>query len=90
MPRPGFVLEVDERTPPLLVHQGEGFRLQRSPSGRAWCTRRTRCPGIKDVNAAIRHALLNPIDAEAAPGAPDARHEAHDRDRRHLAAACRR
>ena len=23
MPRPGFVLEVDERTPPLLVHEGE-------------------------------------------------------------------
>ena len=33
MPRPGFVLEVDERTPPLLVHQGEGFRLQRFPLG---------------------------------------------------------
>ena len=27
MPRPGFVLEVDERTPPLLVHEGEGFRI---------------------------------------------------------------
>ena len=24
-------------------------------------------PGIKDVNAAIRHALLNPIDAEPLP-----------------------
>ena len=34
---------------------------------RAWSTRRTRCPGIKDVNGAIRHALLNPIDAEPLP-----------------------
>jgi hypothetical protein len=33
MPRPGFVLEVDERTPPLLVHEGEGFRMQRFPLG---------------------------------------------------------
>ena len=33
MARPGFVLEVDERTPPLLVHQGEGFRLQKFPLG---------------------------------------------------------
>ena len=33
MPRPGFVLEVDERTPPLLVHEGEGFRMQSFPLG---------------------------------------------------------
>ena len=33
--RPGFVLEVDERTPPLLVHQGEGFRMQKFPLGHA-------------------------------------------------------
>ena len=35
MSRPGFVLEVDERTPPLLMHQGEGFRLERLPLGHA-------------------------------------------------------
>ena len=33
MPRPGFVLEVDERTPPLLVHEGEGFRMHKFPLG---------------------------------------------------------
>ena len=33
MSRPGFVLEVDDRTPPLLVHKGEGFRLERFPLG---------------------------------------------------------
>ena len=26
-PRPGFVLEVDKSTPPILFHHGEGFRL---------------------------------------------------------------
>ena len=33
MPRPGFVLEVDDRTPPLLVHEGEGFRMHKFPLG---------------------------------------------------------
>ena len=28
MSRPGFVLEVDDRTPPLIVHEGLGFRLE--------------------------------------------------------------
>ena len=64
MPRPGFVLEVDERTPPLLVHQGEWFRLQRFPLGSRVVYPPDSLPGIKDVNGAIRHALLNPIDAE--------------------------
>ncbi|MGZ5301761.1 MAG: lactate racemase domain-containing protein, partial [Actinomycetota bacterium] len=67
MPRPGFVLEVDERTPSLLVHQGEGFRLQRFPLGSRVVYPPDSLPGIKDVNAAIRHALLNPIDAEPLP-----------------------
>ncbi len=31
--RPGLVLEVDRRTPPVLFHYGEGFRLERLPSG---------------------------------------------------------
>ena len=34
MPRPGFVLDVDRSTPPLLFWHGEGFRLERlSASG---------------------------------------------------------
>ena len=33
MTRPGFVLEVDDRTPPLLVHEGLGFRLEEFPQG---------------------------------------------------------
>ena len=68
MPRPGFVLEVDERTPPLLVHEGEGFRLQKFPLGTRVVYPPDALPGIRDVNAAIRHALLHPLgDSEPLP-----------------------
>ena len=33
MSRPGFALEVDERTPPLLVRSAAGVRLERFPLG---------------------------------------------------------
>lgn len=33
MARPGFVLTVDDRTPPLLVPEGDGLRLQSFPVG---------------------------------------------------------
>jgi hypothetical protein len=64
MPRPGFVLEVDERTPPLLVHEGEGFRLQKFPLGTRVVYPPDSLPGIRDVTGAIRHALLNPLGSE--------------------------
>ena len=48
MTRPGFVLEVDERTPPLLVHQGEGFRLERFPLGTRVLYPPEATPGITD------------------------------------------
>src|SRR5438477_6062378 len=64
MSRPGFVLEVDERTPPLLVHEGEGFRLQRFPLGARVIYPPDSLPPIRDVTGAIRHALLNPIGSE--------------------------
>jgi hypothetical protein len=68
MPRPGFVLEVDERTPPLLVHEGEGFRMQKFPLGTRVVYPPDPLPGIRDVNAAIRHALLHPTgDSEPLP-----------------------
>ena len=35
MARPGFVLEVDDRTPPLLVPDGDRFRLERFRSAPA-------------------------------------------------------
>src|SRR5438093_4617684 len=67
MTRPGFVLEVDERTPPLLVHEGEGFRLQRFPMGTRVVYAPDSLPGIKDVPSAIRHALVNPAGSDPLP-----------------------
>jgi lactate racemase len=62
MPRPGFVLDVDRSTPPILFHHGEGFRLEKLPAGRS----RVVYPGeplapLDDVEAAIDHALDNPL-----------------------------
>ncbi len=67
-PRPGFVLEVDRQTPPILFHHGEGFRLEKLPVGRS----RVVYPGeplrgIADPDGAIRDALLNPIDDDPLP-----------------------
>ena len=68
MPRPGFVLEVDERTPPLLVHEGEGYRMQKFPLGTQVIYPPDALPGVDDLNAQIRHALRNPIgDVEPLP-----------------------
>jgi len=62
MPRPGFVLDVDKSTPPILFHHGESFRLEKLPAGRS----RVLYPGepldaLADVDESIRQALDNPI-----------------------------
>jgi lactate racemase len=67
MSRPGFVLEVDERTPPLLVHQGEGFRLEPLPLGSRVIYPPDSLPGIRMVDAAIQRALLHPVGIEPLP-----------------------
>src|SRR5881409_990756 len=67
MPRPGFVLDVDERTPPLLVHEGEGFRLQRFPMGTQVVYAPDALPAVEDVTGAIRRALLEPVGSEPLP-----------------------
>src|SRR5262249_51020322 len=67
MPRPGFVLEVDERTPPLLVHQGEGFRVQKFPLGTRVISPPDSLPGLQDPNGAVRNALLTPHGSEPLP-----------------------
>ena len=64
-PRPGFVLDVDSSTPPILFHHGEGFRLERLPVGRS----RVIYPaeplrGVEDPDQAIRDALENTIEME--------------------------
>ncbi|MFV0260281.1 MAG: lactate racemase domain-containing protein [Acidimicrobiales bacterium] len=67
-PRPGFVLEVDRQTPPILFHHGEGFRLEKLPVGRS----RVVYPpeplrGLPHPEEAIRRALLEPIDDDPLP-----------------------
>jgi lactate racemase len=65
--RPGFVLEVDERTPPLLVHSGERLLLEEFPLGTRVVYPPESLPGLPDPDASIRAALLNPLDSEPLP-----------------------
>ncbi len=67
MSRPGLVLEVDDRTPPLVVHEGDGFRLEEFPRGTRVVYPPESLPSVPDVEAAIDHALRNPIDARPLP-----------------------
>ena len=67
-PRPGFVLDVDRQTPPILFHHGEGFRMEKLPVGRS----RVIYPseplnGVKDPDGEIVDALLNPIEDDPLP-----------------------
>ncbi len=68
MPRPGFVLEVDRNTPPIMFWRGEGFSLEKLPAGRS---RVIYAPepekALDDIDGAIRHALLNPYDHDPLP-----------------------
>jgi lactate racemase len=64
-PRPGLVVDVDRSTPPVLLHHGEQFRLERLPADRS----RIIYPpeplhGLEDPDRAIRDALESPIDSE--------------------------
>ena len=62
MPRPGFVLDVDRSTPPILTWHGEGFRLERLPADRS---RVIYAPEpfapLDDPDEAVRQALANPM-----------------------------
>jgi hypothetical protein len=67
-PRPGFVLEVDQSTPPTLFWHGEGFRLERLPTGSRVLYPPEPVDPLTDPVGAIRHALLHPLgDAEPLP-----------------------
>ncbi|HEC09801.1 MAG TPA: DUF2088 domain-containing protein [Acidimicrobiales bacterium] len=60
-PRPGLVLEVERTTPPILFHHGEGFRFEKLPTGSRVVYPNEPLEPIKDVDSAIRRALLNPL-----------------------------
>jgi lactate racemase len=67
MPRPGFVLDVDRSTPSTLFMHGEGFRLERLPTGSRIVYPPEALPLLKDPEAAIRQALLHPVDSDPLP-----------------------
>lgn len=64
MSRPGFVLEVDDRTPPLLIGEGAGCRLERLPLGTRVAYPAESLPGVVSVTEAIGRALAEPLQAE--------------------------
>ncbi|HUP70548.1 MAG TPA: lactate racemase domain-containing protein [Acidimicrobiales bacterium] len=65
MSRPGFVLDVDSSTPPLLFWHGEKFKMERLPAGSRVIYPPEPVKPLADPDAAIRHALLNPIGDSA-------------------------
>jgi hypothetical protein len=67
MSRPGFVMEVDRSTPPLLLHRGEGFGLERLPVGTRVIYPPEPRPPLADPDAAVRHVLLHPVGSDPLP-----------------------
>src|SRR6202171_6635263 len=65
MPRPGFVLEVDRSTPPTLFWHGEGFRLERLPTGSRIVYPPEPVAALSHPDDAINHALLHPLGDSA-------------------------
>ena len=64
MGRPGFVLEVDDRTPPLLVPDGDRFLLEKFPLGTRVIYPAESLTPVPDLGEAINAALDAPLDSE--------------------------
>src|SRR4029450_9990943 len=64
MGRPGFVLEVDDRTPPLLVPDGDRFRLEKFPLVPRVIYPVESLPRIPDLLEAINAAIDAPLQSE--------------------------
>ncbi len=60
-PRPGFILEVDKSTPPALFWHGEGFRLEKLPSGSRVIYPPEALEPVEDPITSIATALENPV-----------------------------
>lgn len=72
MARPGFVLDVDDRTPPVLVASGDTFRLERLPVGARVVYPADSLPAVHATDA-IAAALdqpsgSDPLSARLRPG----------------------
>ena len=74
MARPGFVLEVDRSTPPIMFWRGENFSLEKLPAGRS----RVIYPPeplapLEDIDGAIRNpGRSEPADKPDSMLDPDA------------------
>ncbi len=64
MARPGFVLEVDERTPPLVVHSGDAVVRQLFPLGAKVIYPPDPLPTLADVRGEIGRALDRPLGTD--------------------------
>src|SRR4029450_12058983 len=64
MGRPGFVLEVDDRTPPLLVPDGDRFRLENLPLGTRVTHPAESLARVPELAEAINAALEAPLQSE--------------------------
>ena len=64
MGRPGFVLEVDDRTPPMLVPDGDRFHLEKFPLGTRVIYPAESLARVPDLGEAINAALDAPLDSE--------------------------
>ncbi len=64
MGRPGFVLEVDERTPPLVVSDGDRFRLEKLPLGARVVYPAESATPVVDVREAVQAALDAPLGSD--------------------------
>src|SRR5207245_2757985 len=58
--RPGYVLEVDRSTPPVLFHHGEGFSLERLPVGSRVIYPPEPVKAPPDPDAALRRRMTAP------------------------------
>ncbi|MFP5282475.1 MAG: lactate racemase domain-containing protein, partial [Actinomycetes bacterium] len=63
MARPGFVHEVDERTPPLVVSAGDVLRAERLPLGSRVVYAPEPLAPVPDLREAIAAALAAPLDS---------------------------
>lgn len=63
MSRPGFVLDVDDRTPPLMIPDGYGFRTEKFPLGTKVIYSNDPLDAVPHVGAAIEQALAAPVDS---------------------------
>ena len=67
MPRPGYVLEVDRSSPPTLFWHGEGYRLERLPTGSRVIYAPEPIKALEDPDDAVLQALLNPTGSDPLP-----------------------